>query len=209
MSVLLPISSWPETGVWESLSPRSGSSAALAESLWEEVSSLLLLLVSRSGWMEAVVALVLLLSHVLLESSRKIKDLIFTLKITTKSKRQQSTWWLQDFITLLHVTQQSWSWRTMKGPVWEDTGEHCPTPPLKSCPSAHRLFIIPGTKQITSNSLEPKKNNQPNYCTQLRAHQIWKEWFWEKSAQNMKLIFSHFKSFQRSLLEMELKRFFT
>lgn len=79
LSVLLPISSWAETGVWESLSPAPGSSAALAESLWEELSSLLLLL-SRVGWMEVVVALVLLLSHVLLESSRKIKYLIFTLK---------------------------------------------------------------------------------------------------------------------------------
>lgn len=91
LSVLLPISSWAETGVWESLSPAPGSSAALAESLWEELSSLLLLL-SRLGWMEVVVALVLLLSHVLLESSRKIKYLIFTLKkITTKSKCQKST----------------------------------------------------------------------------------------------------------------------
>lgn len=83
--VLLPISSWAETGVWESLSPAPGSSAALAESLWEELSSLPLLF-SRLGWVEVVVALVLLLSHVLLESSRKIKYLIFTLeKITTKS----------------------------------------------------------------------------------------------------------------------------
>lgn len=71
----------------------SGSSAALAESLWEEVSSLLLPpppQFSRLGWLEAVVALVLLLSHVLLESSRKIKYLIFTLKTTATTKCQKS-----------------------------------------------------------------------------------------------------------------------
>lgn len=80
------------------------------------------------------------------------------------------------------------------------------TSPIKAfCPLTNRLYHHPAQADNSQQSrVKKKKNSQHNYHTQLRAHQIGRSG--EKNTQSKKRIFSLFKNFQRSNLEIELKR---